>query len=616
MSSTPLEQPASSFASPRGQCIQAGLIALAGLLLLIGCWSAPFTTYDDTMHISRNAELFQNNPIEFFRTNAVETHFPITKLSYWLDRVIFLDWLHLANWATGVRLMTCLYHIGAALVVWRIALLLGLRPAQSLFVAVLFAAHPLACETVCWASERKNALAGLFGFAALWAWLRWSHSLWRLLPATVFYALACLSKPSALGILPLLVVVDLFRGRAGLVFAASLKRPGREWLRSALALAPVLAITAYCIRVNVAGHAATLVEPPGGSVCTAILTDLEILARYLGNLFAPANLSAVYLVEPVVSLSDPRVVTYGLLLAAVVALSVWLSPQRRRAVFAWLWFFGALGPSLNLIAIPHFMQDRYIYLSTPAFAIVLCDTLDGLCARLPAAFGRTLPVTATAYLVALAALGVGRSFVFESSYTIFDDAVRKQPAAAFARWGRGEALLEAAEHLEKRDPAKSRQYSRDAIADWKAAVDSCPDVQRFTTIAVMARFVGNEYNRNGDAAAAERYWLIAADSPMGQADARAQAANALAALYLTQGSPDRAYQRAGLAVLLSDEPVHRLARAKAALALARRTQGAAARALPQQAREDLHAIPPQSPLHARAKELLNDPLLQRPFVFP
>jgi hypothetical protein len=52
------------------------------------------------------------------------------------------------------------------------------------------------------------------------------------------------------------------------------------------------------------------------------------------------------------------------------------------------------------------------------------------------------------------------------------------------------------------------------------------------------------------------------------------------------------------------------------LALARRTQGAPARALVEQAHEDLSAIPSQSPLHGRAKELLNDPLLLLRLVAP
>ena len=38
-------------------------------------------------------------------------------------------------------------------------LLLGFRRIEALFIALFFAAHPMACETVAWVSERKNALA-------------------------------------------------------------------------------------------------------------------------------------------------------------------------------------------------------------------------------------------------------------------------------------------------------------------------------------------------------------------------------------------------------------------------------------------------------------------------
>src|SRR6185369_11260635 len=104
------------------------------------------------------------------------------------------------------------------------------------------------------------------------------------------------------------------------------------------------------IVLNVRGHSVTLVTPPGGSIFTAMLTDLEIVSRYIFNVLLPVSLSAVYFVDPVRSIMDVRVLIYGIVLAAMVFLSVRFAYNPRRAVFGWLFFIGSLGPNLNLIA--------------------------------------------------------------------------------------------------------------------------------------------------------------------------------------------------------------------------------------------------------------------------
>ena len=161
------------------------LIAVSPLLLLLNCWNAPFLPYDDDGHIFANL-----GPLHWgrlFLAPQDSTYFPLTILSYRLDALLF-PWLYglLGTWAPGVRLMTCVYHAAAALFVWRIVGLLGLSRGKALFVALVFAVHPTACETVCWASERKNALAGLFGFASLWAFLRFEGQRRRMPLAVLF----------------------------------------------------------------------------------------------------------------------------------------------------------------------------------------------------------------------------------------------------------------------------------------------------------------------------------------------------------------------------------------------------------------------------------------------
>jgi len=612
----------------------AALLVALSFVLIAGCWNAGFTNYDDTAHVTTNPRLAMP-VLELLKPAANSTYFPVTELSYCLDQALFKGWMpdtRLRSWAPGVRAMTLLYHMGAALFLWRLLLRLKLRPGMAYFIALVFAVHPLACETVCWISERKNALAGLFGFAALWAFLAGEGRWWRTPLALALYVLALGSKPSALGLLPVFVALEFLGGPAGLDRAEPLLwRRGRSWAGVAARMALLALAAALALVVNLRGHAVTVIPPPGGTVFTALLTDLEILTRYLGMLLAPFSLSAAYFVDPVRSLWDIRVACYALLLAAFVASTVAISANRLRAAFGWLWFLGALGPNLNLIALPHLMQDRYIYLSTPGFFLVLAEAVAGLCVRTAAwsgaRGGRVLRLAGTAYVALLVVLAFQRGAVWQNMLTIFSDAVNKEPRSVFAHYGLGAANAQVWE--DHRGNPLASKYRHRWLLEWKTGIDRCPDYPRFVCYQTMALNVGDEFNRLAateteagerlrELRAAEHYWQVAATrSPESAYDAgiSAEALANLASLHLSRGRLEEAWKLAGEAVAACDEPPTRLVRARAALSLASSLRKSGnherARKLIEQAREDASSVPAGAESYKTAQELLRDPLLSR-----
>ncbi|HYG74497.1 MAG TPA: hypothetical protein VEK08_05785 [Planctomycetota bacterium] len=617
---------ASLHASPGGRprAWHGVLIAALSLSLIVFCWDAGFTTYDDSSHVFANAQLSQSFT-ELLMPAADRTYFPVTEFSYKIDQKLFYPWINqwLGSLAPGIRAMTLLYHACAALILWRVLLLLRLSAMEALFVAALFSCHPLATETVCWASERKNALAGMFGFASLWAWLRFDGHMVRMPLVVLFYLLALLSKPSALGLLPVFFFLEVFNGSAGLNGVDRMYlRPCRAWITSIERLLPLALLAAFSTIVNIRGHAITIQPPPGGTVFTALLTDLEILARYLFNIFVPVNLSISYFVDPIRSLFDPRVALYALMLTAIVALTIWLSQRRRLAVFGWLWFLGALGPNLNLIAIPHIMQDRYIYLSCVGVLVVLLCSIEGLMLRLRSEKftaeqqGRVLRIAAIVYVGALVALSVDRSRVWRGTLEVFHDAVQKQPKSSFARYGLGNAYAQAWQIFETRDPARANEFRKKHLEEWKAGVDDCPDAGRYAAYMVMALNVANEFSRTGDLKAAERYWQIAAAKPTECHDfptVRASAVSYLAELRMAEKRFEDAHALARQAVDLCYDFRTVMLRARTALALAGITEKESPRyaELLKQAREDLESIPQNAAqLYPLAQKLLSAPPLK------
>jgi hypothetical protein len=292
------------------------------------------------------------------------------------------------------------------------------------------------------------------------------------------------------------------------------------------------------------------------------------------------------------------------------------------ALLGWLWFFGALGPNLNLIALPHIMQDRYIYLSTPGFMLVLVESVSGLFARLSsvkfdvAAQRRVLRIICGAYMLMLLALSARRSEVWGTTLTVFADAAEKQPQSTFAHFGLGNAYAQVWQMAEKTDPKLSEQYRRKYIDEWAIALE-CPDALRFATYIGMGSIVGDDFRQRGDLASAEKYWLISATPPLETFDnppSRAQSLLSLASLRLRQKRFDEAFSMADAAVKLQYLDTAVLMRARTALALAEKKvqDGDAVAAMPliQTAREDLKAIPPGSRLFAEAQKLALSPLFE------
>lgn len=292
----------------------------------------------------------------------------------------------------------------------------------------------MACESVCWISERKNVLAALFGFAALWAcaserrWLRWPL-------VALFYVLATLSKPTAIGFFPVLVALEFFRpvfvtdGTGAILQTASIRsRLTRGW-----GLLLAAGITVGVIAVNLPIHNIVFVERLGGSLFNTLLTDLEIFSRYIFNIVMPVNLSFFYGVVPILSLADPRVWLYGAVLAAIVILPIWATKgaARARVIFGLIWFFGALGPTSNIAPIAYWMQDRYAFFSAPGLLLVLVECIRALLER--GALMKHAKALAISFACLIGALTAIRSPLFADTERLEADAAERQPFSGMAQ---------------------------------------------------------------------------------------------------------------------------------------------------------------------------------------
>jgi hypothetical protein len=104
--------------------------------------------------------------------SATEAGFwhPLTWLSLMLDRELF-------NFnAGGFHWTNVILHLINTLLLFILLAAATDAPLRSAFVALLFAIHPLHVESVAWVSQRKDLLCTVFGFASLWAYVKYARS--------------------------------------------------------------------------------------------------------------------------------------------------------------------------------------------------------------------------------------------------------------------------------------------------------------------------------------------------------------------------------------------------------------------------------------------------------
>ncbi len=423
----------------------AALLALASCLLISRCWDAPFYVLDDRDQALPGLEQSFAELLSAPRPGS----FPITAVSFRIDYLLFgtskalpprkaLDLQDSAAWAAGSRVLNAFYHFLAALLLYWFLSRLKCGPYIPAFAALAWAVHPMACESVCWVAERKTILVAMFGFAALVAWTY--EKIWRWPLIAVLFSLAVLCKGSALGLLPVFFCLEF---TLSLSDSVGRWKEARFWLTRAAHLAlPSLIFAFGMIFARRVYPWDMVVDPPGGTIWTALLSDVVIGAQYLFNTLLPVKISFLYAFEPVISLGDPRL--WGCLLAigAGCGALIWLAPAGRRSLslFGLLWFAGAASPNCNLIAQAFPIQDRFIYLSIPGLLLTVALAAEGAFERWKiAAQSRIVP--GAAFVLFLSVLAVMRSGFYVSDRLLVMDAAQRNPTSGYAQWLTGRAYM-------------------------------------------------------------------------------------------------------------------------------------------------------------------------------
>ncbi len=286
------------------------------------------------------------------------------------------------------------------------------------FAALLFAVHPLNVENVAWVSERKTLLTAFFSFISIISYLSFRQRGARgaYLLSGLFFILALLSKP-------LTVVLPL----ALLAYEVFLKKERRGWVFPLpfffiSLLGAIMAFKAHL------GHSSANEEALTAGVLfgTVYPTMVPIFWKYLRLIFWPMNLSGFYdtgLYHSFLSLPVAASLA-GFLLIAVAIL--WKGGGQTRFWFFWFWIW--VLPVSNIIPLPVYYADRYMYMPAISVFVLVAAIIRAIAKKSPCLTAKALAYSIFIVItVSYAVIAFNRMDVWRNELAFWKDTAEKSP---------------------------------------------------------------------------------------------------------------------------------------------------------------------------------------------
>jgi tetratricopeptide (TPR) repeat protein len=476
-------------ASPARGLVAALLLAALTFALFSPASRNGFISLDDERYITGNSQVRRGLSWETARwalTSMDDANwYPLRRLSHLVDVELF------GFWAGGHHLVSAAWHAAAAAVLFLALQMFTGTFWRSLAVASLFAAHPLQVESVAWAAERSNVLAGFFFALTLLLWGGYARrpGPGRYLAVLGSCALGLAAKPMLVTLPFVLVLLDFWPlGRMAAPGAPPWNIAGARIRHVLLEQAPLLVLAAATGALAAVAHRSygALVSMESIPLGLRLANALLSYWRYLGKLLWPTGLGVFY-PHPEHGLSMGAATLAGVLIAALSTLLALQARRRPWLIAGWLWYLGTLVPMIGIVQFSRqAMADRFQYI--PAIGIFLA--LVWLVAEdLPARLRRpvVLGPAALAALAALAAVTVAQVRLWKDDLTLYTHTL----AVTTGNWPIETSLGLALQRLGNRE---------EAIAHYRAALRLYPYSQASYNLGT-ALF---ESGRNVEAEAAFR----------------------------------------------------------------------------------------------------------------
>jgi tetratricopeptide (TPR) repeat protein len=405
----------------------SSVVLVAALLVLVVAVYAPvrhygFVSFDDPIYVSENPQVADG-----FTWPAIRWAFTAGHAGYWIP----VTWLsYMADVQVGAGTAGGHHAINVILHALNAVLLFGLlrrttrATGPSLFVAALFAVHPLHVESVAWITERKDVLSTLFMMLAVWAYVGYVQgpSVARYALVTAAFLCSLMAKPIVVTLPLVLLLLDVWPLRRR--EAAGGGQEAMQWLALAREKVPLVALALAC------GIITFLAQRGGGAVAglekvgplLRITTALQGYVTYIFKTIWPNSLAIFYPYSPTVRLPATAAALLGLTALSVFVLRFWRTHPF--LAVGWFWYLITLMPVVGFLqAGMQGIADRFTYVPLIGLFMMIAW---GVPALFPA-WRRGLAVVAVFVVLICGALARAQVETWKDDYTVWQHALTVTP---------------------------------------------------------------------------------------------------------------------------------------------------------------------------------------------
>lgn len=365
---------------------------------------------------------------------------PLSFLSHMLDVELFgLE-------AGGHHLVNVFFHLVSVILLFLLLSRTTQQPYPSLFVAAVFALHPLQVESVAWIAERKDVLSVCLGLATLLAWVGYikRQGMFRYIIALLLFALALMTKPMLVTLPCVMLLMDLWplnrmNNDKGSVEHGSAIGP-RVFKRLLFEKIPFFLLSITSVLIT------TVIHPGRMSDTVSSLTTWGYrfsnaavsYVVYLRKMVWPNDLAVLYADHAI-----PGWQTAGatLILLGITVWAIRSLPRRPYVAVGWFWFLGMLLPVIGLFNLgAESMADRFTYMPKIGLLIVVAWGAADFMER----YKNSRPVAVIlgcGVMVALVAMTTNQLGYWKDSVTLFRRTLEVTKDNWLVRNNLGSALL-------------------------------------------------------------------------------------------------------------------------------------------------------------------------------
>jgi len=337
-----------------------------------------FVNFDDPKYVIENPDVRSGLSLKgtvwaFTTTHASNWH-PLTWLSHMLDIELFglsAGWHHMTS---------LLFHIFNTLLLFFVLQRMTKAFYRSLFVAALFALHPLHVESVAWIAERKDVLSTFFWMLVMYSYVLYvERPLWsRYCFILLFFILGLLSKPMLVTLPFVLLLLDFWPLKRFKLAERTSSKDGDSDKTLPLSRLIVEKIPLFVI-VILFSTVTFFAQQKGGAVVSLAKSPFNLrlensfvsYIRYIIKMFWPFNLSVFY---------PPSARTLSIWLAGgavflLLVITIFVLRKIKSHPYlsvGWFWYVGTLVPVIGLVQVgAQSMADRYTYIPIIGLFILL-----------------------------------------------------------------------------------------------------------------------------------------------------------------------------------------------------------------------------------------------------